>query len=157
MTAPVIVIDTRERTPWLFGDYPTVRQGLRTADYSLNGYTEPPDGIAIERKAPSDLLGCMSRSRERFLRELERLAEYQHAFVVVETDLNRVVTDMSLSQMSPASRIGTLVAWWHRYPTVQWLFVPGPAFAARLALRIFDRHVRDQDKTETGASAEVAA
>ena len=85
-------------------------------------------------------------------RELERLAEYRCSFVIVEAHLDRIVTDLTLNRMSPAARIGTLTAWWHQYPTVQWLFAPGPEFAARIATRVFDRHIREIESVEEAAA-----
>lgn len=90
----------------------------------------------------------MSRDRDRFVRELVRLAEFRVAFVVVEASLDTVLTTAT-SKMSPASRAGTLTAWWMRYPSVQWIFINGARRAARLAIRVFRRHVDDLAKTTT--------
>ena len=55
---PKIVIDTREQRPWTFDGMPSIQRGLRTGDYSIDGHTEPPDGIVIERKSAEDLLAA---------------------------------------------------------------------------------------------------
>lgn len=155
---PAIIIDTREPdpAPWTFEGLQVVRRGLRTGDYSLAGFTDPPDGLTIERKAPSDLVGCMTWSRDRFVRELERMAEYRVAFVVVEADLRDILLPERWGKSHPSSRLGSLLAWMHRYPTVQWIFAGGRDAAARIALRVLQRHVEEQRERELSDVMEEA-
>ena len=75
-----IIIDTREQTPLDFGaDVQVTRGTLHTGDYSAPGLE---DRVVVERKSLADLTACVSHERERFWRELERLAVMMSAIVV---------------------------------------------------------------------------
>lgn len=91
-----VAIDTREQTPFEFAgivadskqrNLPVVvateRRTLDAGDYSIVGME---DGVTIERKSVADLFGTIGQSRERFVRELERIQDgpYASAHVVVE-------------------------------------------------------------------------
>lgn len=143
---PPVVIDTREPDPppWTFPGCEIIRHKLDTGDYSLEGFAEPPDGITIERKAPGDLVACMTAARERFTRELERLAGYRVSFIIVEATLPEVLLPERWGKSHPSSRLGSLLAWMQRYPTVQWVFAGSRDVAARIALRIFERFVAER-------------
>lgn len=54
---------------------------LRTADYSIVGYT---DQITIERKSKSDFYGTVGRGRERFIRQLQRMTTFEFSCVIIE-------------------------------------------------------------------------
>jgi ERCC4-type nuclease len=91
-TKPVILIDTREKNPWLFEKYGVrvIKKGLKSGDYSVKGLNLR-SGVFIERKAVNDLYSTSTAQIERFKRELDRLKECVLAggFValVVEADL----------------------------------------------------------------------
>ncbi len=155
-TAPLtIIVDTREPdpAPWSFPGCEVVRRCLRTGDYSLPGCADPPFGIAIERKTGPDLVRCMSFDRERFERELVRMSEYRFAVVVVECELSELLDPERFGGMTSASRLGSVLAWQQRYPTVHWLFCPGARWAERIARRILERYVVEHE----AAGAELAA
>src|SRR5947209_8589441 len=78
-----IAIDTREPidTAYDFGDLPTRRIKLDSADYSVVGYE---NRLGLERKTVEDHIGSLTRERERFERELERLAAFERALILVE-------------------------------------------------------------------------
>jgi DNA excision repair protein ERCC-4 len=75
------VVDTREQTPLNLFPMTEIRAGLQTGDYSLAGLERL---IAVERKSPSDFLGCVGQDRERFDRELERIVAYRYRALVIE-------------------------------------------------------------------------
>lgn len=75
---PNIIIDTRERKPYIFG-LKSIKKGLKTGDYSLEGYE---DRIVVERKGRADIESCWHKAR--FKRELERLSEIPHSFLILE-------------------------------------------------------------------------
>lgn len=140
-TTPVRVeIDRREQLPWTFAgeDVEVIGATLPTGDYRL---AEHP-GCVIERKSPSDLLGCMTAGRDRFERELARLDELDHAAVVVEGDLGELLSGAH-SQIHPSSVVGSLVAWSQRFPGVHWWMMPSRRWAERMALRILLRYRQD--------------
>jgi len=114
MTAPrfTIVIDTREQTPFCFGDWPTAPGTLASGDYSIQGLETR---AAIERKSLSDLCACVTHERERFERELLRLRGYPVRAVVIEAELSEVMAGRYRSQVKPAAILGSCAAWQVRY------------------------------------------
>lgn len=69
----ILIIDTREQTPLTFGNIPSERATLHTADYSIRGYESV---FGVERKTIGDLVGSLTAGRERFMREMQRLQAY---------------------------------------------------------------------------------
>ncbi len=112
----VILCDTREQLPLTLPN--SRRATLATGDYSVEGYEQL---IAVERKTLEDLYGCFGQSRERFVRELDRLAAYRYPAIVIEASLAQVVAGARHSQVHPNSAIGSLVAWSTRYRIPCWL------------------------------------
>lgn len=88
---PTIVVDTREKQPFEFKwavshkqIEPLVFQKVDAGDYTIK---ETPNVVTIERKKTlgelyNNLIG--KDKYERFIRELERMQEYKHKFVVIE-------------------------------------------------------------------------
>jgi ERCC4-type nuclease len=79
-----IIIDTREQHGLDFSkfrDVDVVRQGLKTGDYSIRGYEEH---ICFERKSVQDLVGTLIGGHERFLREMERMRDFEAKYILVE-------------------------------------------------------------------------
>lgn len=77
-----ILVDTREKRPlqfpeWLGG----IEIKTLSADYSLEGFE---DILLIERKSLSDLISCIGKDRERFIRCLERLSNFKHKYLLIE-------------------------------------------------------------------------
>lgn len=100
-----IVIDTREQEPYGFA-CPTVRQKLDAGDYSVAGHE---DAVAVERKTLADFTSTVIHESDRFAAELDRLAGYSAACVVVEADLDAVLRGREERQLrgaSPASLLG---------------------------------------------------
>ena len=102
LTEFAVVIDTREQLPWTFGGLwsdSSARGGrrpivvdqrvatLQQGDYSLVGHESQ---VAIERKSLADLFGTLGQGRERFERELARLAELDRAAIVIEASLGHI-------------------------------------------------------------------
>lgn len=83
-TKLTIIEDTREQTPLDFTGYrgvESVRSGLKTGDYSVQGYE---DKICFERKSVPDLVGTLIGGHERFLREMDRMKDYEDKYILVE-------------------------------------------------------------------------
>ena len=79
-----IIQDTREGLPLDFSGFrgvKTIRKGLKTGDYSLDGYE---DQWVIERKAVNDLVGTLIGSHSRFLREIDRMKLFEEKYILVE-------------------------------------------------------------------------
>lgn len=96
-----IIIDKREQLPFLFHSFQDVgiyRQLLDTGDYTLLGYEAE---VTVERKSLDDLIGCLTRDRDRFKRELERMRLYRSAAIVVEEPAWKLKSGCYNSQMKP--------------------------------------------------------
>lgn len=93
---PKILIDTREQSPFEFRGLATLRRGLKTGDYTLQGYQKL---LCVERKSHSDLFGTLARRDNfaRFERELGRMEAFRWAFLVVEDTPEGVVNGFSYS------------------------------------------------------------
>ena len=79
-----IVQDTREQTPLSFHNFrgvESVRSGLKTGDYSIQGYE---DQICFERKSVSDTVSTLVSGHERFLREMERMQTFKAKYILIE-------------------------------------------------------------------------
>jgi len=106
----LIIVDTREQTPWRFSKEATVQRAtLPTGDYSLGGYT---DRVAIERKSLADLVMCVGPERERFMDCCRRLRDYAVCALVVESSVEAVLAHAYRSATAPQSVIGTTIAIW---------------------------------------------
>ena len=89
MTKLTIIEDTREQTPLDFSGFrgvESVRSGLKTGDYSVQGYE---DKICFERKSIPDLVGTLIGGHERFLREMDRMKDYEEKYILVEHSASR--------------------------------------------------------------------
>jgi DNA excision repair protein ERCC-4 len=158
-TSPVfpvaVLIDTREQLPFSFDGIPadkehgggvwevkTERRGIPSGDYSLDGYA---DRVAVERKSVSDLFGTVSKGRNRFVRELERLSEFTFAAVVIEGDWTEITTDPpARSKLPPRLVFRSVLAWQQRYPRVHWWPCPNRDFAEVCTFRILERFLKEQ-------------
>ena len=79
-----IIEDSREQTPLSFDGFrgvEVIRPGLKTGDYSIQGYE---DRICFERKSVQDLVGTLIGGHDRFLREMERMREFEAKYILVE-------------------------------------------------------------------------
>lgn len=141
----VLVVDTREPvpSPWeAHFTVPTVRQGLPTGDYSLIGCQE---WIAIERKALSDLVGCLSLGRKRFEEELRRAQRIRDFYVIVEASYADVLAGRYHSDMNPAAVWESVIAFQQRYG-IPFLFAGDVQTAAKLAESILLRWLKEHTK-----------
>lgn len=153
----IIVIDTREQLPFGFThlradahdqcrplQVHTVRATLKQGDYSILGHEKD---IALERKSLSDLYSTISQSRDRFVRELERLAIYPTAGIVVEADWNQILTEPPPhSRLPPKTVYRSIIAWSQRYPRVHWWMMGSRRLAEVTTFRILERFWRDEQE-----------
>jgi DNA excision repair protein ERCC-4 len=112
---PIILIDTREQRPLVLPN--SRRATLATGDYSVEGYVER---IAVERKSLEDVYGCFGASRDRFERELGRLALIEFRALVIEANMAHVLQGTKYSAVHPHSAIGSLISWSVRYKLPVW-------------------------------------
>ncbi len=98
----VIVIDTRERLPYSF-TVPVARRKLDVGDYSIEGFETV---AAIERKELNDYVQTVIYQRERFAKELKKLAAYRLKAIVVEASMADVLAGRYEGNVPPQSVIG---------------------------------------------------
>lgn len=152
----IVAIDTREQLPFAFTDLRadadqdnrplqihTVRATLKQGDYSLVGHEH---AIALERKSIDDLYGTIGGGdrRERFVRELERLAGYLVAGVIVEASWHEILTEPPPhTQVKPKTIYRSILAWSQRYPRIHWWMMGTRRLAEVTTFRILDRYYRE--------------
>lgn len=148
----IIVVDTREKDEYTFGDIVTIRQKLDAGDYSVAGLE---DRIAIERKEIDDLVGTVIYRKDRFHTELCALARMEFAAVVVEASLTDILEHRYKSDVRPASVIGTLVAIIVEYG-IGILFCDNRQIACHVTQSILkrfsDKYQRGQNETVTSGN-----
>lgn len=143
-----ILVDTREQTPWEFegvyfhGEmrtFPTRRATLKSGDYTLEGLES---FAAIERKSLADFLSSITRGRDRFKREMERLADFRSKAIIVEQPLDDAFNAREFgSLVNPDSIAGTIASWGARYG-IQFLFCRNRASAQFVALHFLNQAKR---------------
>ena len=117
---PIVIIDTREKTPfgftghmnWIGG---TVRRKLAAGDYSVEGMERL---LSLERKSLTDLITTLMQCRGTFFKECERLAKYRLLAILVEASYEDIKSpyDAELYTLaSPNAVSGTLDAVEARY------------------------------------------
>src|SRR5262245_15168243 len=125
---PVIVIDTRERTPLIFRRFESVTGTLAAGDYSVRG---GEDLFAIERKSIADLVSCCAgQGRRRFDRQLHRLGAYRFRRLLIVGHRIEVEQHRYRSNLSPKAILSTLAAFEVRHDVpVVWTSEPEEAAA----------------------------
>lgn len=106
-----IKIDSREQLPYKF-NHPTEVGALACGDYSLAGLE---NHVAIERKTIDDLIGCLTKGRARFERELSRGRALDYFALVLEASLADLANGNYRSKMLPKSAVQSLMAFSVRY------------------------------------------
>ena len=93
----------------------------------------------------ADLFATLGQDRERFERELTRLAEMTFAAVVVEADWDKILKHPpEFSRLNPKTIFRSVIAWQQRYPRVHWWMGPDRRFAEIVTLRILERFLKEQ-------------
>ncbi len=156
---PVMLIDTREQTPLFFGaDVLAQRETLHEGDYSFLGGV---GRFVIERKNIADCFATIVSDRERFERELQRLASYEFAAILVEATILDVLaydspesTDITEAQRKsrPATVLHSLLSWHVTYG-VSTLFVSKDRdVCARVVLRLAQKFAAKMASKTAGAA-----
>lgn len=159
-----IAVDTREQLPFEFESIKaagkpvivsTERVTLTSGDYSIIGHEE---AVAVERKTLADLYGTLTAGRDRFERELERLAGYEFSAVVVEADWHQIVDGpLFVMRANPASIVGTIHAWQQRYPKTHWLPAGSRLLAEQATYGVLRRYWTDRVEKPREVSSESNA
>ena len=85
-----VIVDSREKTPWTFHNHDLINiilvEKLDTGDYAIQGME---DLLCIERKKSVAEL-AHNVIEKRFAREVERMLDYPHRFLLLEFDVEAV-------------------------------------------------------------------
>lgn len=149
MSRMTIAIDTREQRPYTFEivrnpvvEFDTERKTLSTGDYATGR-------AVIERKSLADLYGTVTHGRERFIRELQRMSEFEFAAIVIEAEWSAILKPndhlQKPTQATPKSVMASLLAWTQRFG-VHVFTCPGRDVAEIFTFRLLERWHRDHDK-----------
>jgi len=88
----IIIKDTREQIPWEFNFEHTVAEEIgtiKTGDYTIKGLE---DKICIERKGCiEEFANNLGRDYIRFKKEMIRMDEFEHAFIICEFPLRDLI------------------------------------------------------------------
>ena len=99
---PVVLVDTRERTPWpLRASHPNWvggerRVALKTGDYTVEGMERL---LCLERKSLTDLVACTVTCRRRFLTACGRLARFRWKAILIEAALEDIKSGFEVSDI----------------------------------------------------------
>jgi ERCC4-type nuclease len=137
-----ILIDTREQKPYSF-ETDSVTGKLDTGDYSISGLE---NHVSIERKELNDLIGCLSKGRDRFERELQRAKGLDYFCLVVEADLSDIAKGDYRSKMLPRAVLQSLMTFSIRYKMPIW-FCGNRQYAERITESLLVKYCRELEKT----------
>lgn len=143
-----IVVDSREQMPFGFSGFKcyegvTVSRGsLTTGDYSLEGLES---FVAVERKSLSDLVMCLGKERERFVRELERSRALQAFTVVVEADYRELAHHDYRGQLNAHSACQSVAAFMARM-RVPFFFAGGRDAAEYMTFSFLKQYAEGERK-----------
>jgi DNA excision repair protein ERCC-4 len=140
-----ILIDSREQKPYSFST-PTRTATLPTGDYSIAGAEHL---IAVERKTANDLIGSLTRHRERFERELHRGMALQYFCLVVESSLMSLSNGHYMSLMKPKAAIQSLLTFSVRYE-LPIFFAENRNYGERLTESLLIKFARETGKRAAG-------
>jgi len=108
-----VICDTRETNAYTFSNITprpkVIYKKLDSADYSILGFENK---IGLERKTAIDAFQSFGRNRNRFVRELERLSQFQYAGLMLEFSLSDIFKNPPVySKMLPKSVFRSLISW----------------------------------------------
>ena len=147
-----IIIDTREQRPYTFQNIKpeppeTIMQGLKTGDYSVAGFESC---ICVERKSMSDLFGSVGTGRARFECEMERMASYNYACIIIEAEIQQWFNNPPVrSKMSSKAVFRSLIAFSQRYGIhiwPAWDRQSAEKFCYIILKRYYDDWIKNLDK-----------
>jgi len=95
-----VIIDTKEKYPWaLTSSYilGTEFRHLDTGDYTVEGFE---DKLCIERKRTVNEI-AQNLHEKRFGAQLERMAEFPHKYILIESSIQKVIEYPFLEDLPP--------------------------------------------------------
>ena len=129
-----IITDSRERTPYKFKN--SITRKLNTGDYSIEGFEYQ---VCVERKTKIDAYGTFGKGRARFIKELQRMSEFEYSAIVIESSLSDFLIPPPFSMLNPKSAIQSLIAWSIRY-NVHIFFADNREMGMKLTKSILEKY-----------------
>ena len=106
-----IIIDTREQNPLKIQGYQIVIEALPVGDYGIVGFSDWQNpAFIVERKSLDDLTASLTKGRDRFIREVEKMRQFRFKALLIEADRLDVVAKAYRSAVSPVSILASLDA-----------------------------------------------
>jgi ERCC4-type nuclease len=133
----IVVVDTREQSPWEFEAVPTVRRALKFGDYALRGGERL---CAVERKSAVDLAGTLAGGFARMVREFKRAAD-AGARLFLLTECTFLDFEGVVAKWSPGKSARSAVARFAAETGVVPLFCGTRKRAASMALALLREHL----------------
>lgn len=154
-----VLRDTREQKQGNRWTFPvsetclgTIEQKMKTGDYTLLGYEQI---LCVERKASTAEVS-MNMYQPRFTRELERMEEFKHAYLICEFTLADIVSfpfrsgipqnKWTALRTTPQLLMKKLIEFQLQFKT-KWIFAgsDGRAFVSSLFKRVIEDEGKDQN------------
>ena len=148
----IILTDSREQKPYSF-ETPSEVGTLKCGDYSLVGGEHL---IGVERKTLDDLIGCLSKDRARFERELFKGKSLDYMALVIEGSLSDIIGHKYRSQMEPKAVIQSLIAFSIRYHLPVW-FAGSREHGQRITASLLEKYAREVEKKHEALSKVAVA
>jgi ERCC4-type nuclease len=109
---PVILVDTREQTPFDFSRFEGWFEGiekraLKVGDYSVAGLE---DHCAVERKNLADLIHSLTTERSVFVRRMRLMSRYPNRLLIVTAALSDVKSSRTCVNANPNRVTQSLIA-----------------------------------------------
>lgn len=110
---PIVLVDTREQSPFDFSRFPNwvaeqKKQKLSVGDYSVDGMGNL---LVIERKSLSDLIATVMQQRNRFFKMCEKMSRYRWKALFIEASYEDIKSPYAdYTQAHPNAVSGTLDA-----------------------------------------------
>jgi ERCC4-type nuclease len=108
----VVVVDTREQTPFRFHRFPgwfagTKKRALKLGDYSIAGLE---DICVVERKDLADLARSLTTGRDVFIGRLRRMSSRPHRLLVITTSFSQLKSRYPYFHPDPNRMLQSLIA-----------------------------------------------
>ena len=174
----VVIVDTREQSPFGFKTFradskhkrkrktedgkiqefvpslfiPTEIAGLKTGDYSIKGMEHL---VTVERKSLVDLYQTLSAGRDRFERELQRMAEFQVADIVIESGFQFALQNPPRhTRFTAKSVFRSVNAWKQEFRNIHWNWCDSRELAEHVTFRILERFwMKQQEKLQSSVTS----
>lgn len=113
----IILTDSREQTPLDLRPLKQQTATLTTGDYTIKGLEQL---VICERKSLQDLVMCVTKERERFEKEIQRMLAFHMPILCIEAHLVEVQQQKYRGATTPQSILGSIWSWQARGINVVW-------------------------------------